>query len=159
MFNAILTFRIIVMLSSISILAPVAYAQRTWITLNPGFKLGYEFGEQSGFVFGGEISMVFRNSDHLSPYGGVVRAFDGCRGLQKLHLGIEGGDGIVGICIGPSLLSKDGEHDVGLTITPYAGAILIPYFSATLSSRFGGIYDVGSYIKIPFSVKGEPDFE
>jgi len=31
-------------------------AQETFISINPGVKLAYEFGPQSGFVFGGEIT-------------------------------------------------------------------------------------------------------
>ena len=143
------------LLTGTMVLSPNLHAQETWVSVNPGVKLAYEFGSNSGFVFGAEISLVVMpNRDHLY-YWGIVASVDRCQDLTKYLFGIEGGSGLVGLCIGPSFLSRDGIDDIGVTITPYAGAILIPYFSFTGSSKFGGINEVGSFIKIPLLVRGE----
>lgn len=143
-----------VLLSGMMILDPILGAQQNWVSINPGVKLAYEFGSQSGFVFGAEISLVVM-PDHDRPYyWGIVASVDQCHDLSKSIIGIEGGYGIVGMCVGPSFLSKKGVDDIGFTITPYAGAVLIPYFSFTSSSKFGYLNEVGSYVKIPILVRG-----
>ena len=130
-------------------------AEEPLISVNPGVKLGYEFGLQSGFIFGVEISMVQITNRYRSEYWGIVVSADHCHDLSKIHLGFEGGYGFVGVCVGPSFLSYKGTNDVGLTVTPYAGGILIPYCSFTASPTLGLVGEVGSYVKIPLLVKGE----
>lgn len=126
------------------------------IFFNPGFKLGYQFGEQSGFIFGGEISIVV----HIHAggwYAGALVDFESCRRISKVHLGLEGGYRFAGLSAGPSFLGRDGEADLGFTITAYGGGLLIPFVSATFTRRFGNSYDVGSYLKIPIPVRGRVD--
>jgi hypothetical protein len=122
--------------------------------INPGIKLGYEFGDNGGFVFGVEISLVVEKQSSDYYYYGFVLSTDKCRDLKKYHIGVEGGRGLMGICIGPSFLSQKGEHDFGLTVTPYYGGLLIPYLSitTTVNSRFIG--EIGSYVKIPIPAGG-----
>ena len=67
------------------------YSQETWVSVNPGVKLAYEFGPQSGFLFGVEISMVIMPNHNSPGYWGVVASADRCHDLSKIHIGVEGG--------------------------------------------------------------------
>ncbi len=138
----------------ILILPEISHTQDLWSTINPGFKLGYSFGENKGFIYGAEVSFVIRNK-YDALYGGLVLGVDRLSDLSKVHFGIEGGDGLFGVCIGPTLLLRNNEHDFGYTFTAYAGGLLIPFISTTGSSKFGSVNEVGSFVKIPIKIYGK----
>src|SRR5690242_20650431 len=96
-----LIFSAFVLLIGMMIHPPNLDAQQSFISINPGLKFAYEFGSQSGFVFGAEISLVVEPNPSNLYYWGIVASVDQCRELTKAHIGIEGGDGLVGMCVGP----------------------------------------------------------
>jgi hypothetical protein len=114
--------------------------------LSPGIKLSYRFGDRGGFVGGIDVSAV-RWTDH--GYFGFVIACDEVHGTVNFHVGIEGGVGVLGICVGPVVSSKDGTLDYGLRVTPYAGAIIVPFYNFQMMQRSPNEHDVGVFLKFP----------
>jgi hypothetical protein len=123
--------------------------------LSPGIKLAYRFGDNGGFIGGLDVSVI-RASNH--GYYGLVVAVDQIHSAVNAHLGIEGGFGPVGLCVGPVLTLKDRTLDYGLRITPYAGVLLVPFYNYQLMHMMSNEHEVGAYIKIPVLFSGETLF-
>jgi hypothetical protein len=131
-------------------------SQERWVTINPGVKIGYVFGENGGWHSGFEVSLVSWNTAPYNFYYGYLIEVEEFRGTTMIHLGVEGGS-IGGASIGPSLLLRDGASDVGLTTTFYAGPYVIPFVSYTLPVRFEPRLEAGTYAKLPFTLSGHGD--
>jgi len=128
-----------------------AASQGTSTYINPGLKLGYTFGENGGFTAGIEISYTWANTNLA---WGVLSSADWCNGLLKIHLGLEAARG-VGISIGPSITKKIDTIDYGITVTPFAGFILYPFYSYTWRMTSPNIQEVGAFLKFPIQTSGE----
>jgi hypothetical protein len=117
-------------------------AAQTYI--NPGFKLGYRFGDAGGFVGGVEVSMMIADN---KGYHGFVLAADGTSRTLDFHFGVEFGAGIFGICIGPVVSNRPDTTAYGFRVTPYAGFIVVPYYNYQFLIGTGSEHDVGTYLK------------
>ena len=121
------------------------------VVLNPGLKLGYTFGETGGFTWGFEVSITGGDGPW---YGGVVD-IDFCKERTKLHVGFQGSM-VVGASIGPAWIWENEEKDIGLSVIPFAGFMLYPYYAFTLRAKKPDIHEVGGYLKIPMAIRGDP---
>jgi len=126
------------------------------VFVNPGVKLGYQFGQNGGFVYGFEVSLT---ALHVGfPIVGFVWNVDFCRDNTKVHFGAELSAGIIGINIGPSFYTTKNGSYTGLTIGLYTGLLLIPYYE---TSRFYGdtssfsVNQFGGYLKAPIPMGGD----
>jgi hypothetical protein len=142
------------------------YAQQVTI-FSPGVKVGYAFGERGGFIFGIELSLVFdpNTSDLENRYGAVI-SFEALKNEQRLHLGAQAnlaafrGDlwTFTGLEIGPTLLLSKGNIDFGLSVTPYFGGFIIPYYRLLITTNNLIQSEVGSFIKLHLPIKGKYNF-
>ncbi|MBI3259435.1 MAG: hypothetical protein HYZ54_08195 [Ignavibacteriae bacterium] len=132
------------------------------IYFNPGIKLGYSFGKNGGFVWGLEFSVttVISRSYNQGLLIGAVVDIDFCRNWRRVHFGIESSPfGIdylcAGIDIGPSITTIDTHTYYGFSVIPYLGAGAYPYFNYTFTGKDSlGLFELGSYIKIPIPTSG-----
>lgn len=138
----------------------IVLSQEQQIWLNPGIKLGYQFGEENGFVFGFELSAVWENDGHAS--GGVLIDIDLCNkaDLIRLNVAIEGhpfpfAHFPTGISVGPSIIFHDSNYYFGITTIAYVPFIgFIPYIGSTFSFDYSPVFETGSYIKYPILISG-----
>ena len=135
------------------VLAYPAFASAQSTYVSPGFHIGYRFGEGGGLVSGVEVSIVQRGD---RTYGGVVFAWDAIHATNNFHLGFEYGSAFLGACAGPVIASDKDTTDIGLRVTPYAGGILIPYYSYQFFSSMPGNHEVGAFLKWPIQTSGGP---
>ena len=132
------------------------------IYLNPGVKLGYQFGEGGGAVVGLELSITSLSLGY--PIIGLVSNIDYCKGNTKLHFGAEVSAGVLGIDIGPSFYYTDKGTFNALTFGAYSLSYIIPYYETTwiYKDTTTRITQIGSYIKAPLNlsrlVKGKSVF-
>ncbi len=135
------------------------YSQTKRVWINPGIKLGYQFGNANGFLIGFEFSAVWENGDHSK---GILIDVDYCEAANffKLNLSVENhpfpfSKFPLGFSIGPSFILKDSKFYFGLTpITYFMGLGFIPFIGSTFTFDFPPILELGSYIKIPIRVSG-----
>jgi hypothetical protein len=128
----------------------------------PGIKMCYAFGNTSGFSFGWELS-VYRTIDWSgdgSEEGmvGIAIDIDWCKSRMKVHVGLEGSQRLVGFCLGPSMVFRDGERQIGMTGTAYTWFLLMPYYSYTYVSGMPDIHEAGTFLKIPIQLNGRSVF-
>jgi hypothetical protein len=128
----------------------ISQDHRTFI--NPGVKLGYRFGENGGLAAGFEISATRWTP---SGYLGLLLSVDHSGKTLRTHLGFEGGRGLLGLAIGPTIAFRDKTLDYGFNVTPYAGFVIIPYYNFMFLRSFPSEHEVGSFIKFPIQVSGE----
>lgn len=130
-------------------------AQSSTVTFfNPGIKTGYTFGPGGGFTFGFEFSYTigFRDGGAI----GAVFDFDFWNDKTKIHLGFEGILGI-GLDVGPTVVFESGAHDLGLGLTFFTGAIIMPYYSLTIrDSVRANLNEAGCFLKLPVQLSGRP---
>jgi hypothetical protein len=139
------------LLLTISLLPCKAYSQETSTYLNPGFRLGYVFGETGGFTAGIEVSYTWVNTNLA---WGILSSADWCNGRIKIHFGLEAARG-VGISIGPTITKNIDTVDYGFTLTPFGGVILYPFYSYTWRVTSASIQEAGVFIKVPILTSGE----
>lgn len=140
----------------------VVICEDTKVIISPGIKVGYAFGEKGGFIFGYEISLVqYSGSGNGAQTLGAVIAYDMLKTEDRLHLGLEttfvGLDGVwkpFGIEIGPTFVFRETTIIVGLHITPYYGALLIPYYRIIILHNENIQSETGAFLKLPIILKG-----
>ena len=140
----------------------IAKAQHDFLTV--GLKVGYAFGQSGGLVMGIEGSYFHLAGDGKSI--GAVISIDGFKEDRRLHLGIESNFKtkakdvmeLAGFEVGPTILMHDGGYDIGIGATPYFGVFIIPYYSFTFYDKDFQTHEAGTYLKLPFLVKGEIRF-
>ena len=122
-----------------------SYAQKAFV--NPGVKVGYMFGENGGFVWGFEISVLIYNAKQDMLWG-IVLDYDIVNNMKRLHIGIEGTRAAIGLDIGPTFVWENDESYTGFSIIPFGGIIIIPYYNFTYLIHKGDFHEIGSYLKI-----------
>ncbi len=136
--------------------SPKAYSGDAWVFINPGFKLGYTFGEQGGFTYGFELSVttdIIKNQS--GGRIGVVFDVDACKDWTRIHTGIEASAVIVGCDIGPSFLFRNDTVSYGFSFIPFAGILLYPYYNFSYFEDGFSTHEIGSYFKLPIRISGE----
>ena len=137
---------------------------QTRLFISPGVKFGYAFGENSGFIYGIELSVINHSDDKGKSIYGFVVAIDGFKDLKKYHIGIEytinNHDGNffngLGFETGPTLVFNSENKSLGFSVTAYHGLFIHPYFSYHFVSKRRDIQEIGSYLKFPIMIKGKP---
>ena len=136
---------------------------QTILTLSPGIKLGYAFGENGGFVFGVETSLVI-DYDHslMSTNYGFVLSYEILNNEKRVHVGVELNIGefspLFGMEFGPTFVFKEKKSRIGLSLTPYFGVLIIPYLRITVFPKKHIQHEIGTFLKLHIPVKGEYDF-
>lgn len=121
--------------------------------LNIGIKLGYTLGNNGGFTYGFEVSYT---KFYTPCIVGTVFDIDFLEKMTKYHLGLEATSIITaGLCIGPTLIVEEGTKDIGLSIIPYGGILLYPYFNYTIRFSKPSLFEVGTYIKLSAPLSGD----
>jgi len=120
--------------------------------VSPGIKLGYTFGKGGGFTFGAEVTMLWRTGADLSAivaHGPALNVSWTGRGSFHLRAGWEAVSWFVGIEAGPSLVrNADGTH-LGFGVSPWLGALVVPYYTYTYLPDQAPMKEVGTYLKLP----------
>lgn len=125
------------------------------LTWNFGIKLGSQSGADDGFVFGLESSLVLRKADNydiksFKEFGGLVLAWEKCNKTSTWHWGVEFGYSAIGVDLGPSYRSKEGEKNTGITLNLFTSAYIIPYYGITYYSKIKETNtQYGIYAKVP----------
>ena len=148
--------RIALMIAFVCLVSePLSAQDRLWI--NPGLRISYAFGEKGGMTIGPEISVVWEVHDGMA---GIVVDLDFCDSARrtKLHVGFERHplwhEGLVGVCIGPTLIWEHARCDPGFTITPYTGFMFIPFTALTIRGHEPSIFELGGDVKYPWRISG-----
>ncbi len=126
--------------------------------LNPGVKIGYDFGIDGGFVMGVECSYTQLSIDEHTVSTGVTVAVDWHRELVKYHCGVQYFTDGLGIEWGPSYLRTEERYGFTSSATLYAWFIALPYVSVTFKGPVDPFMEFGSYFKVPVQLTG-PDFK
>ena len=127
---------------------------KTHYFINPGFKIGYAFGNNGGFTYGAEISFVMikkeLNSD--SHHYGFVVDYDCIGNVTKLHFGLEYSYLLIGLDIGPTFGWKEEQGFTGFSIIPYTGIFAFPHYNFTYLGEGMIFHEFGSYFKLPIQL-------
>ena len=119
---------------------------------SPGVKLGYSFGDNGGFNFGFETSLIMTGDYNDDPVYGIVLNYDWIGQMELLHIGFEYSKSVVGIELGPTFDLQKEERLYGFGITPYIGFLIYPYYHFTYLND-GSVYTgIGSFIKFPIQI-------
>lgn len=141
--------------TALAALAVAGAAAADWKYLSVGAKLGYAFGKQGGFIWGGEASYTwFKDID--DPPRGIVFDLDGNGRMTRLHAGVEVAS-VAGVEAGPTVVFDEDGVRAGLTLTSFAWFIVVmPYYSHTFLPG-PDIPEAGAYLKYPFEIEeGDP---
>lgn len=122
--------------------------------VSPGVKLGWTFGDRGGLTFGVEVTVLRsagENARLVLAHGPALNLswsrgrFHGRLGWEAVSwgFGLEGGPGIV--------RDADGTH-LSLTISPWAGAFVVPYYAHTFVAGAAPVREAGLYGKLPLCV-------
>ena len=117
--------------------------------LNPGFKFSYIFGDHGGYTMGLEISYTSYSAERIY---GIVASADYCRNAERFRYHLGGEYQVVEL--GPTFINENGSHDLGISVTPYFGVFVIPYYCYTFRSAKPGLHELGSFLKLPILLKG-----
>ena len=143
-------FAAVLLLLAIAAAPTMAQWNPSEMVISPGIKIGWSSGDEGGMTMGFELSVIQLMNDR-GNYVGLVFDFDGtARGRRKFHLGAEFGIPFLGMEIGPTIVVEEDESRVALTVTPYAGIYLLPYYSITFPGTI--INEAGAYVKLPMWV-------
>ncbi|WP_248359453.1 hypothetical protein [Anaeromyxobacter oryzae] len=141
-----------------ALLAPGA-VRADFTTVNPGVTVSYTFGH--GFTWGLEVSWV-RWPETLDgfrqrPYGRglAIDVSTNWRDLLKLRVGGEVAGPFIGVEAGPALVLDPGGVHVGLSVTPWAGWYVMPFYTYTyVLGRERNLHEVGTYLKLYLDPNG-----
>jgi hypothetical protein len=120
--------------------------------VSPGFKLGYTFGKGGGFTSGLEVTVLWRNGPDLEAivaHGPALNLTWRRHGAFDARLGWEAVSWFVGLELGPSLVHDANGTHVGLGISPWLGALVVPYYTYTYLFDGAPMRELGSYFKLP----------
>jgi hypothetical protein len=115
---------------------------------SPGVRLGYQFGDNGGFVYGFEFSIV-KTESYYPTLGGKL-SIDFCKGNTKLHLG-----GLVayiaGIDIGPTIYFSDKKTNFGYSVGLYGLVFIMPFYEYTkmFDEQNFSINQAGTFLILP----------
>ncbi len=126
------------------------------VYLNPGLKFGYTFGDQGGFTYGFEVSITtnFKNQE-IAVWSGVVVDVDFCKDWTRLHTGIEASAIGFGFDVGPSFLFRNDTVSYGVSLIPFLGIIVFPYYNFSYFDNGFETHELGSYFKLGGLISGD----
>src|SRR6266498_3653026 len=142
------------------LLSPALARASPFATVNPGITLSYTAGH--GVTYGFEVSVVWipATLDELErqPFGtGIaVDVSTNFTDLFKLRVGGEIVGPFIGVEAGPALVvDRTGAH-LGLSVTPWAGWYVMPYYTYTLvlGEDSPNLHEFGTYLKLYLDPSG-----
>lgn len=128
--------------------------QAQGVYVNPGIKIAYQFGQNSGFVYGIEISCTtfLDNINQPESIIGIVLDIDMLKGRPMIHLGVEKNFiSIMGLDIGPTIYFAEEKTLIGVTFNYFVGPVLL-FGNFSFTKFFGEITaytQIGLYAKYP----------
>jgi hypothetical protein len=129
-------------------------AQAKWY-INPGFKLGYVFGSNGGFIVGAEVSATTAQIDNNSAFGFFIST-ESIHSTAIIHFGVEAFPRILyGLSIGPSIVTSDKETNIGISTTIFGGMFALPYYRFTYVSDSLSMHELGTFIKFMIPMQKE----
>lgn len=136
------------------------------ITVSPGLKFGYAFGDKGGFVFGFEISIMrYPNTFPAQNTYGAVLSFESMKREYRLHIGAqtnftayEEAWSWFGLEVGPTYIFRETNNTFGINVTPYFGGFIIPYYRLLIIPQEYVQHEVGSFLKLHLQIKGKYSF-
>lgn len=122
----------------------------------PGIKLGFCFGEFTEWNIGAELSIVMlpNHSNNEERYG-IVLNYDKVDDMKRFHIGLEYIKGYYGIDIGPTFGWNENEQYYGMSIIPFGGLFVLPFYNFTYLSNNIIIHEVGTYLKLAIGDPGK----
>jgi hypothetical protein len=137
-----------------------ARAEGPYVVVNIGFKFGIVMTDQPSFLGGIELSVNYYKD--LKGFGVLVSTEQWTSGRRLYHYALQGFWRIVGVSVGPSILTSKEEKTVGYAATFFGGAILLPYYRLSVFANEPNAHELGMYAKLPlpivypkFSLSGE----
>lgn len=131
----------------------ITKAESPEILIRPGLKVGYQFGENGGFVYGFELGVINYVTDlntqkHLF---GILSSLDFCNENSKLHFGLELSAGSIAFEIGPTFYYFEEEVYNGLTFGVNSLLIITPYLEYTkiFKNNQLSFLQTGAFLKVP----------
>lgn len=139
------------------------------ICLNPGVKLGYQFGENGGFVYGFEVSLtntfIQRFNSQLVPgtylsYG-ILFNIDYCKNNTKIHCGVQFSSLPLGFDIGPTFYIKDNKSSSGYSVCLFSFIGVLPYYEYTriFDEQNTSFSQTGVFMKLPLPLSLGSSFD
>jgi hypothetical protein len=132
-----------------------------YVWINPGVKLGYTFGEGGGFTYGGELSVIIPTGTEASTVlaaGPVLNLTWTHRGTFNGRLGAQIVSWLWGIEAGPALVRDRSGRHFGFGVTPWVGAIVVPYWTYTVVAGSSNLNEWGLYGKLPLCTGSNCDY-
>ncbi len=135
---------------------PTVCAYDGQIYLNPGFKLGYTFGNHGGFTYGFEVSVTTNfDNQQTAVWSGLVVGVDFCKDWTRLHTGVEASAMGFGFDVGPSFLYRNDTVSYGTSFIPFIGFGLYPYYNLSYFDNGFETREIGSYAKAGYLISGD----
>jgi hypothetical protein len=132
-----------------------------YVWVNPGAKVGYTFGEGGGLTYGGEISVNLstgKDFQTILAVGPVLNLTWTRRGTFHARLGMQLAGALWGIEAGPAIVRDRGRTHVAFGVTPWLGALVVPYFTYTLVAGGPDLSELGVYGKLPICTGSNCDY-
>lgn len=135
--------------------------------ITPGIKVAYTFGDGGGFSYGAEVTVMQRTGAELSAivaHGAALNLGWSHGGTFHLRAGWQLVSWFIGVEAGPALIWRDGKARFGVGVTPWIGAIVVPYYTYTFIAGDSDLGEAGIYLKLPLctaceSAGGDDDFD
>jgi hypothetical protein len=142
--------------------AALGYEDGPYYFVSPGLKMSYVFGATGGFSFGWELSVyrtiAWKPRGDEEGYIGIALSIDWCKSTTKLHMGFEASQRFLGLCVGPTLVSRDNVWTLGASATIYSWFIGLPYYAYTFVPGATDVHELGAYFKVPIQLNGRSIF-
>jgi hypothetical protein len=132
-----------------------------YVWVNPGAKLAYTFGEGGGLTYGFEVSTVIANGSKASTVLGVGPVLNltwTSKGTFNGRLGGQIVSWLWGVEAGPALVTDRRGTHFGFGVTPWVGAIVVPYWTYTLVAGSSSLNEWGVYGKLPICTGSNCDY-
>lgn len=133
--------------------------------ISPGIKVAYTFGEGGGFTYGAELTVMQRTGPGLSAivaHGAAINLGWSHGGTFHLRAGWQVVSWFAGVEAGPALIWREGRPHFGVGVTPWLGAIVVPYYTYTWIPGAPSLDEAGLYLKLPLCLAcegGGDDFD
>ena len=132
-----------------------------YVWINPGAKVGYTLGEAGGFTYGGELSVNFSTGEDeqtILAFGPVLNLTWTSGGTFHGRLGLQAAGALWGVEAGPAIVSDGRGTYFGFGVTPWLGAIIVPYVTHTFVVGRPDLTELGVYGKLPICTGSNCDY-
>ena len=127
------------------------------LIVSPGIRVVFGISNPTPAAMGFELSAVFRHYSG-AVVGGVFN-YDYIGKRKRVHIGIEGGYGPLGLDAGPTFFLDTGKTTVAATFTPYLWLGIVPFYSVTFLPDEPVMTEWGLGLKLPLRTDGRSWFD